>query len=129
MQMVILVFSVLAFLLGSCAAGEKAWERVGEAGYVQFVLVNKSDEANLAVYEEAIRSLCRPEGFCSLRFWSDKTEVPTSLPMTIAQNGAMTATYLHNPSAVHFYKPSIVLKRFRWNCRVMKTSDCFDYGG
>ncbi len=125
MRMVVLVFSVIAFFLGSCAldekaaVGEKAWKRVGEMGYVLFVLVNKSDETNLAVYEDAIRSLCLPDFFCSLRFWSDKAEVPTSLPMTIAQSEAITAEYLHNPGVIH--------ERFRWNCLINKEANCFSY--
>ena len=121
MRMVVLVFSVIGFFLGSCAVGEKAWKRVGEIGNVLVVLVNKSDETNLSVYEDAIRSLCQPDFFCSLRFWSDKAEVPTSLPMTIAQGRAITATYLHNPPMVY--------RRLRWNCRFkIDRPDCFEIG-
>lgn len=75
------------------------WERVRQQGMQQLVAIAKPKEGDRAVYQDAIRSLCRPGERCFILFWSDRSMVPAKLPMTDRELRAQVGSYTRNPSS------------------------------
>lgn len=103
---VITVF-IVALPLESYA---KDWEHVRSVRFDQFVVVDKSKEADERVYRDAARALCIPGKHCFIHFWSDRRHVPAGYPMTDAQANAMVASYTKNPTNG--------FEQLLWNCRI-----------
>ena len=76
----------------------KYWERAGSVRFDQFVVVDKSKEADEQVYRNAAGALCNPSKHCYIHFWSDRRHVPTAYPMTDIQANTMVASYTKNPT-------------------------------
>ncbi len=66
----------------------------------QFVVVEPKVAADEGTLMQAVKAVCVPHKACMVVFWSDATAVPTSMPMTHAQQQAVVARYMHNPTGV-----------------------------
>ena len=66
----------------------------------QFVVVEPTASTNAEILMQAARSICTPTKACMVVFWSDAAAIPTSMPMTRAQQKAVVARYMHNPTGV-----------------------------
>ncbi len=94
------------------------WELVRTQGMMKLVHVAKTKEADRAVYQDAIRSLCRAGEYCFISFWSTRALVPARLPMSDAEAKAQVASYTRNPSTG--------LDEFLLTCRIEKDRNkCF----
>ncbi len=87
-----------------------AWQLAGQAGRLQFVLLDRSAEIDPAAYRAAIAGICRTERLCYLRFWADPHRLPSSIPMLDADAAAMSAVYDRNLAAG--------IDDLRWACRL-----------
>ncbi len=114
-----IVFSAITFLfLLPSTLFAKDWEKVKTQGKMEFVVVSKEKEADEDVYIDAIRNLCKRGQFCKVMFWSDRSLVPTTWPMTDKQSDGVTVDYVHNPNNN--------FTQFLWNCRIVnEPSRCF----
>lgn len=96
----------------------KYWEHVRSIRFDQFVVVDKSKEADERVYLEAARALCIPGKHCFIHFWSDRRHVPVGYPMTDTQANAVVASYTKNPTNG--------FEQLLLNCRIKNDSkNCF----
>jgi hypothetical protein len=66
----------------------------------QFVVVEPGASADTGTLMQAVKAVCTPRRACMVVFWSDATAVPVSMPMTHAQQQAVVARYMHNPTGV-----------------------------
>ena len=65
----------------------------------KFVVVNPAKESDYAVYNDAVRALCKPDEVCRIQFWTDKRLVPTTADlMTSMEADGVVADYTRNPS-------------------------------
>jgi hypothetical protein len=95
-----------------------AWHLVRTQGMMKLVAVADHRKADRAAYQEAINGLCSPGQFCSIMFWTNRSVVPDSLPMTDAEAAAQTASYTKNPNTG--------FEQFLWSCRIKNDpSQCF----
>lgn len=94
------------------------WEQAGSRGMMQFVVVPEEKSTDKEAYLDAIDSICSPNQFCHVMFWTDKEHVPTSWPMTMEQRQAMTLDYFFNPNSRE--------KTFTWNCDFFDDESCVD---
>ena len=115
-----LALIILVVVLGLPASSyAKDWEVVRQQGMTVLVVVAKDKEAEESVYRAAIRDICKRGQFCKIMFWSNKADVPLSLPMTDKQATAQTADYVYNPKTR--------FDELLWNCRIVNDpSRCFD---
>ncbi|WP_107737647.1 hypothetical protein [Desulfonatronum sp. SC1] len=111
-----LLFLLLVFFSLPVYAAD--WEKAGSRGMMEFVVVNQEKTAEKEVYLEAINIICAPDQFCHVMFWSDKSHVPTSWPMTEKQWRTMTLDYFFNPKSKE--------KTFTWNCDFFDEQNCGD---
>ena len=87
---------------------------------MKLVYVAKTKEADRAVYQDAIRSLCRTGEYCYISFWSTRALVPARIPMSDAEARAQVASYTRNPTTG--------FNEFLLTCRIEKDPNkCFSY--
>ena len=91
------------------------WERVGELGMMQLVIVDHERAAEEAIYDDAIATLCRPSATCFLRFYANPQGVAVTVPLPDAIS--------HNTTAFYTLSTKASKQIFRWSCRVVNEPD------
>lgn len=97
---VLVAMAALLFTAAGTALAAPEWRYVRNIGTWQFVVVEPTASANAEILLRAARAICTPTKACMVVFWSDAAAVPTSMPMTRAQQKAVIARYMHNPTGV-----------------------------
>ncbi len=100
-MMLRLAVAVTLLAAAGTASAAPAWKYVRNIGMWQFVVVEPRVSADTGTFMQAVRAICTPGRACMVVFWSDAAAVPASMPMTHAQQQAVVARYLHNPTGVH----------------------------
>lgn len=111
------LFPLIAALLPVPVAAEPpAWQLAGSLGLMQFVVVTESRVRERAVYDEAIAALC--QATCFLRFFSNSTKAPLSMPLPDA--------ILAEPAAMYQRSAKQGNEIFQWSCRLgIPGGNCF----
>ena len=94
-----LVIAVAAIAAASGALAQPQWKHVGTLGQRHMMVVEPSAASNAQVLKQAAATACVSAKPCVVAFWSDAAEVPTTMPMTTAQQQAMVAQYVRNPGS------------------------------
>ncbi len=103
-----LAVAAAAFGLSGDPFDDGAWSRAGGSGMTVFVAVDPAAMADRRSYDAAIDALCRPDQYCYVMFWSERSAIPNRLPMTPSARAALLASYSRNPATGY--------DRFLWNC-------------
>jgi phosphatidate phosphatase APP1 len=115
---IVMLLIALITAPGQAQSRQKDWQIVRTQGMMKLVLVTKSKERDRSVYQDAIKSLCTPGGYCYILFWSSRASVPKRIPMSDAQAQAQVASYTHNPTTN--------FDEFLMTCRIEKNPNkCF----
>lgn len=103
----VLFVNYLADGIGPKGQTMRPWSVSGSQGGARFVVVERSDASNQAVYQRAAREICG-RAWCQVNFWVGGDPVGTALPFSPAQSKAQAAAYLQNPDTG--------VNRWAWNC-------------
>lgn len=102
----------------SSAAPTAGWQHAGRLGLVQYVVVDAAKARDRAFYDSIITASCNERPTCFLRFFTNTTSVPVTLPLPDAIAQEATAIFQRSD------------KRggadFRWSCRMQQSDGtCF----
>lgn len=94
------------------------WQKVGQQGLVQFVIVPIDEERNQGLYEQVVMKLCEPERTCFLNFYTNSTNAAPAMPLPDAIAKEATATFRRSA------KNGVTV--FMWSCRLkIPDRECF----
>lgn len=109
---------MVALLPVPAAAESPAWQLAGNLGMLQFVVVSEARARDRALYDEAIAALCPPAATCFLRFFTNSTGAPLSMPLPDVVLAEPAATYQRSAKQAN--------ELFQWSCRLgMPGGNCF----
>lgn len=88
-----------AIMATSGALAQPQWKHVGTLGQRHMMVVEPAVATNVQLLKQAAATACVAAKPCVVAFWSDAAEVPSTMPMTMAQQQAMVAQYVRNPAS------------------------------
>ena len=96
----------------------RPWQLIRTIGLRQIVVVDKAQERNETIYNDAINELCGGKSPCKVSFWSNAKLTPSSYPMTDAQFAGMKAVYE--------YDQTTNSRSLLWSCEIVNDpARCF----
>ncbi len=100
MKLNIFVSLFLPLFLLACSNGSDApaksgvkYERTGGQGKMHFVYVESDPSTDKSTYRKIANEICRGVRICIVMYWSDKSSMPSAIPMTDAQVNSKDAHY------------------------------------
>lgn len=113
---------ITALALGALAtaprAEERGWQLAGALGMMQFVVVDAPRARDEALYRDAIKALCPPQGTCFLRFFTNSRGAAVAVPLP----DAIAA----EPAAIYSRSTKQGNETFQWSCRLATVAgNCF----
>ncbi len=120
--------------LGTSTAGNSDWELVRSVenplgGTIDLVWIAEPRERDTDFLNQVSNTVCGDRRTCMINFWTDRSDVPRSGTMPVANLKVMSATYERHPS---YEKPHLRLACWlyshkadavRDNCFVMPTAE------
>lgn len=109
---------MIALLPVPAVAETPAWQLAGSLGMLQFVVVSEARARDRTLYDEAIAALCPTGATCFLRFFTNSTGAPLTMPLPDA--------ILAEPAAVYQRSAKQGNELFQWSCRLgIPGANCF----
>ena len=116
--LILIVLLIIGQLVGDRTNGDRPWRLAGAQGAMHFVHLTHADWRDKGHHTDAAEYLCEHRPVCQVLFWRNESLVPTSLPISKAQNAAKLAQWRKNE---HTGFQDLI-----YSCELVDdTTDCF----